>query len=62
MKLSDFYNEVSRKTDTPGTEISVAVTKRVLSEAFSLLAQMEVSDFVETIEKGVSCAKRKKDK
>ena len=34
MKLNDFYNEVSKRVDTEKTSITVAETKRVLSEAF----------------------------
>jgi hypothetical protein len=37
MTLSEFYNEVSRRTDTAETAINVAETKGVLSEAFLLL-------------------------
>lgn len=62
MKLSDFYNEVSRKTDTKGTAITVAETKRVLSEAFLLLAKMDAAEFADTVSKGVAQAKRKMSK
>lgn len=62
MKLSDFYNEVSRRVDTDKTSISVAETKRVLSEAFLVLAQMDAADFADTVSKGVAQAKRKAKK
>ena len=59
MKLTDFYNEVSRRVDTDKTAISVAETKRVLSEAFGLLAELEVADFADTVSKGVAQAAKK---
>ncbi|MHC2067007.1 hypothetical protein ACYFX5_06020 [Bremerella sp. T1] len=59
MKLTDFYNEVSRNVDTDKTEISVSETKRVLSEAFLLLAKMDAADAVDTISKGLNTAKKK---
>lgn len=59
MKLTDFYNEVSRHVDTDKTEITVADTKRVLSEAFLLLAKMDAAECVDTIAKGLATAKKK---
>ncbi len=40
MNLNDFYNHVSRLTDTAGSQINVAETKRVLAVAFQELSQM----------------------
>lgn len=59
MKLTDFYNEVSRRTDTDKTAISVAETKRVLSEAFMVLAEMDAAESADTISKGLTTAKKK---
>lgn len=59
MKLNDFYNEVSRRTDTDKTAISVADTKRVLSEAFLVLAGMDATELADTISKGLTTAKKK---
>ncbi len=59
MKLTDFYNEVSRRVDTEKTSITVAETKRVLSEAFLVLAAMDAAEFADTVSKGVAQAKRK---
>ena len=59
MKLSDFYNEVANRADTDKTSITVAETKRVLSEAFLVLAAMDAAEFADTISKGVSQAKKK---
>lgn len=59
MKLSDFYNEVANRADTEKTSITVAETKRVLSEAFLVLAAMDAAEFADTISKGVSQAKKK---
>jgi hypothetical protein len=62
MKLSDFYNDVSRRVDTGKTAISVAETKRVLSEAFMVLEKMDASDMADTIAKGLATAKKKRTK
>ncbi|QDU74928.1 hypothetical protein Pan97_19480 [Bremerella volcania] len=62
MKLTDFYNEVSRSVDTAKTEISVAETKRVLSEAFLLLAKMDAAEAFDTVSKGITTAKKKLSK
>ncbi len=62
MKLAGFYNAVSRKVDTKKTSITVADTKRVLSEAFLLLAKMDAAEFAETVAKGVAQAKKKQAK
>ena len=62
MKLTDFYNEVSRRVDTEKTSITVAETKRVLSEAFLVLAAMDAAEFADTVSKGVAQAKKKATK
>lgn len=62
MKLSDFYNQVSRRADTGKTAISVAETKRVLSEAFLVLADMDAAELADTLAKGLATAKKKKAK
>lgn len=58
MKLNDFYNEVSRRADTGKTSITAAETKRVLSEAFLVLAGMDATDLANTISKGLTTAKK----
>jgi hypothetical protein len=60
MNLNDFYNEVARKADTDRTQITAAETKRVLSEAFKILAAMKAADAAEVIAKGMQTAARKK--
>ncbi|MBA2116058.1 hypothetical protein [Bremerella alba] len=62
MKLTDFYNEVSRSVDTDKTEITVAETKRVLSEAFLALAKMDAAEAFDTVSKGMTTAKKKLSK
>ncbi len=59
MKLPDFYNEVSRHTDTGKTQINVAETKRVLSVAFQVLCKMDSAEAADTIAKGLAVAKKK---
>lgn len=62
MKLTDFYNEVSRRTDTAKTKINVAETKRVLSEAFAVMAKMDAAELADTLAKGLATAKKKSAK
>jgi len=60
MTLSDFYNEVARNADTDKTKIGAAETKRVLSEAFKILATLSAADATEVIAKGLQTAVKKK--
>ncbi|MFO0810833.1 MAG: hypothetical protein U0746_19560 [Gemmataceae bacterium] len=62
MNLSQFYDEVARHADTDKTKIGAAETKRVLSEAFKILAAMDAVTFADVIAKGVANAKKKKGK
>ncbi len=59
MKITDFYNEVSRRADTEKTKIGAAETKRVLSEAFQVLAKMDAAELADTLAKGLAVAKKK---
>lgn len=59
MKLNEFYNEVARRADTDKTNIGVADTKRVLSEAFLYLASLDGPDMIDTIAKGIATAAKK---
>jgi hypothetical protein len=59
MTLNEFYDEVARKADTDKTKISAAETKRVLSEAFKVLAPLDSATVVELIAKGLATAKKK---
>jgi len=58
MKITDFYNEVARKADTSKTSISAAETKRVLSEAFVILAKMDAAELTDTLAKGLAVTKK----
>lgn len=60
MNLSQFYDEVSRRVDTDKTKINAAETKRVLSEAFKVLAKLDNVTLLEVIAKGVANAASKK--
>ena len=62
MTLTDFYNEVSRHTDTDKTQIGVSDTKRVLAVAFSVMATMETAVVLDLVAKGVALAAKKKAK
>lgn len=59
MKTSDFMNTVAERADTEKTKISVAVTKRVLSEAFLVLAEMTAAEAADTVAKGMVAAEKK---
>ena len=61
MTISDFYNEVARKADTDKTKINAAETKRVLSEAFKILAAMPGPDLMDILAKCIANAAKKKD-
>lgn len=62
MNLTNFYNEVSRRTDTRGTKINVAETKRCLSEAFNLLAELPSEEAFLLVANGLKRNKAKKGK
>ena len=53
MKLTDLYNEVSRRSDTKGTKINVSETKRVLSELFCVLSELPTDEAVSVIASGM---------
>lgn len=59
MRLTDFYAEVSRRTDTAKTKINAAETSRVLSEAFAVLAGMNAAEANDLISKGLTTAAKK---
>ena len=59
MTLKEFYDEVSRSSDTAKTKINVADTDRVLSEAFKVLARMNAASCADVIAKGLLKAQKK---
>ena len=59
MTLTEFYDEVARKADTPGTKIGAAETKRVLAVAFELMQGYDAATVLELIGKGLATAKKK---
>ena len=59
MTVNDFYNEVSRKVDTGKTQINAAETKRVLSEAFKVLAALPTAEAFDLVAKAVGNAAKK---
>ncbi len=62
MNVSEFYNEVARRVDTGKTQINVAETKRVLSEAFVLLSKMSTPDSSALIAKAIAAGAKKGSK
>lgn len=59
MNITEFYNEVARRADTDKTAITVAETKRVLSEAFLVLSAMDAADCTQLLGKALTTAKKK---
>ncbi|RLS81440.1 MAG: hypothetical protein DWI02_03810 [Planctomycetota bacterium] len=55
-EVSRKYNEVSSKVDTEKTQINAAETKRVLLEAFKVLAGMPTAEAFDIISKSISYA------
>jgi hypothetical protein len=62
MTLTEMYNEVSRRADTAGTKINVAETKRVLSEMFGVLNELEADEAVAVVAAGLRVNRKKKGK
>lgn len=62
MTLNEFYNEVSRHTDTDTLKIGASETKRVLAVMFTLLAKMDAAEAVGVVAKGLENAKKKAGK
>ncbi len=61
MKYTDFLNVVSRTTDTTGTEINVADTKRVATAIFSALSQLTLTEALKLISDGTKSASQKRN-
>ena len=59
MNLNQFYNHVSRLTDTAGSQINVAETKRVLAVAFQEMAKMPAAEAADIISKGLAAGAKK---
>ncbi len=62
MTLSDFYNEVSRHTDTDTLKIGASETKRVLAVFFAQLVKLDAAEATSLIAKGLEIAKKKDGK
>lgn len=60
MKISDFQNEVARRADTANTKINVAETKRVLGQAFAVLAELPVEDAFDLVSKSINAAAKRR--
>jgi hypothetical protein len=59
-RLTELYNEVSRRTDTDGTQINVSETKRVLACFFDLLEDLTACEAAEIVAKGLQSAKKRR--
>ncbi len=61
MNLNEFYEEVSRNADTDKIKVTGADVKRVMSEAFKVLANLDAASATEVLSKGLTLAKKKLD-
>ena len=59
MNLNQFYNHVARLTDTAGSKINVAETKRVLAVAFQEISKLPVAEAADVIAKGLAAGAAK---
>ena len=59
MTITDFYNDITRLTDTDTLKIGASETKRVLAVMFSVLVKMDSADAAMVIAKGLELAKKK---
>jgi len=59
MNLTEFYNEVSRHTDTDTLKIGASETKRVLAVMFSILAKQDAATAASIVAKGLEQAAKK---
>lgn len=59
MTLNEFHNEVARRTDTAKTKINAAETRRVISEAFTVLAGMSTPESSALIAKALASGAKK---
>ena len=59
MTLNEFYNAVAKQADTDTLKIGAAETKRVLSEAFKILATLDGPTLADVVAKGLAKAKAK---
>jgi hypothetical protein len=62
MTLTEFYNEVSRHTDTDSLKIGASETKRVLAVMFTQLAKLDSVTAFDIIARGLENAKNKEGK
>jgi hypothetical protein len=62
MTLTDFYNDVSRHTDTDTLKIGASETKRVLAVMFAQLAKLDAAEAFAIVAKGLENAKKKEGK
>lgn len=59
MTLTEFYNEVSRHTDTDTLKIGASETKRVLAVMFSQLVKLDTATVFDILARGMENAKKK---
>lgn len=62
MTLRQFYNRVSRITDTKGTKINVAVTDRVLACYFDELSRLSPADAAAVQARGLRLAQQRRQR
>lgn len=53
MTLQELYAEVSRRTDTDGTQINAADTSRVCAKLFEVLAEQAPPQLLQLVQMGI---------
>lgn len=60
MKLTDFLNDVARRTDTDTLKINAADTRRVIAVFFDLLEDLKPEEAFDIVAKGLAQAARRR--
>ena len=60
MKLTEFYQEIAKKADTPKVQINASEVSRVLSVMFDILEDLEPSEAFDLISKGLASAGKRR--
>ncbi len=62
MKLTELYQDVSRKADTEKVQINAADVSRVLAVLFDTLIELDPAECLDVVAKGLASAKKRLSK
>ncbi|MEW4567517.1 hypothetical protein AB1L88_06575 [Tautonia sp. JC769] len=60
MKLTELYQEVARRADTPKVQINAADVSRVLSVMFDILEDLKPAEAIDLVSKGLASAEKRR--